>query len=98
VTPAALDAIRRRSQQATPPPWMLQDSCSWRRIGTSQGRDGDVLCPTKHPRDGWPDLIVSPENMALIVNAPADIAALLAEVERLRALCRRAGVDPDAGG
>jgi hypothetical protein len=33
-----------------------------------------------------------------IAAAREDVPALLAEVERLRALCRRAGADPDAGG
>ncbi len=35
--------------------WELQTSNSFRRIGCHG--DGDVLCGTKHPSDGHPDLL-----------------------------------------
>lgn len=40
---------------STPGPWKLQTSNSFRRIGMCG--DGDVLCATKHPSDGHPDLL-----------------------------------------
>ena len=57
--------------------WQLQTSNSFRRIGTTFG-DGNVLCGTKHPRDGHPDLLAPPGVLDYIVAAqPQVILALL---------------------
>jgi hypothetical protein len=74
-------------KRATPGPWMVQDGCSWRRIGTRE-HDGDVLCPTKHHRDGHPDLTARDgrrdDNLALIVEAVNALPDLLATLTRLQ--------------
>jgi hypothetical protein len=61
----------------TPGPWVLQDGCSWRRIGTAGplGHDGNVLRPFV-ARDGHPDLVVSQADAALICAAPSLLSAL----------------------
>lgn len=86
----ALDAIRRLHEAATKAPWVIHTGCSWRRIST-EGNDGDVLCPTNHPVDRHPDLNASETDLELIAalrNAAgpwlAETDALRAEVERLR--------------
>ena len=86
-----LEAIRGRAEKATPGPWVVQNGCSWWRIGTLD-RDGAVLCPTKHPRDGQPDLTAGrgedlQDNLDFIAHAREDIPALCDEVERVRARC-----------
>jgi hypothetical protein len=71
--------------KATPGEWMVQDGCSWRRIGT-RFHDGDVLCPMAH-RDGCPDLIAADgrrdDNLALIVALVNAAPALLDTAERV---------------
>ena len=63
--------------------WQLQTSNSFRRIGTSYG-DGDVLCGTKHPRDGHPDLLAHPAVLDFIVAAqPRAAVQLLDHVDAL---------------
>ncbi len=67
-------------------PWYLQEGCSWRRFGTLT-EDGNVLRPTKHPKDAWPDLEGPRANMQYIAAADPDtIAALLKERNALRGL------------
>jgi hypothetical protein len=78
-----IDEIRKRLDAATPGPWEIHDSCSWRRIGTP-GRDGNIVCPTNHPVDRHPDLLAKLADLSLIANAPSDLAFLLAEVERYK--------------
>lgn len=73
---------------ATPGPWELQTSNSWRRIGTAGGRfaDGNVLAPTTHRGDNHPDLAARQEDLDFIVAAnPAVVRALLDEVGGLEA-------------
>ena len=65
--------------------WELQTSNSFRRIGTPYG-DGDVLCGTKHPIDGHPDLLASPGVLDYIVAAqPRVVLALLDQLAALEA-------------
>ena len=59
----------------TPGPWEWQNGCSWWRLGTRNG-DGNVICPTTHPIDRHPDLIVSKEDRDLIEAAPEMLDAL----------------------
>lgn len=62
--------------------WELQTSNSFRRIGTTHG-DGDVVCGTKHPIDGHPDLLAAPGVLDYIVSAqPSVVLALLDELDR----------------
>lgn len=64
--------------------WELQTSNSFRRIG-ARG-DGDVLCATKHPVDGHPDLLAAPGVLDYIVAAqPRAVVALLDDVDALEA-------------
>lgn len=74
-----LEVLERLAAAATPAPWVVQDGCSWRRIG-ARG-DGDVLCPTNHPGDGHPDLDGR--------NREADLAFIAAAREAVPALLRR---------
>jgi hypothetical protein len=61
--------------------WILQTSNSFRRIGTRFG-DGDVLCATKHPHDGWPDLLGASGVLDYIVAAqPHVVTALLDDLD-----------------
>jgi len=74
--------------------WQLQTSNSFRRIGTTYG-DGDVLCGTKHPRDGHPDLLAAQGVLDYIIaTQPSVVLALLdalelaeQEASKLRAVC-----------
>lgn len=84
MTNEELEAIRQRLGAATPGPWRWWTSCSYRRLSSdATGRDGDVLRGDIQRHDGHPDVICSEADKALIAHAPADIAALLVEVERL---------------
>lgn len=79
--------LRERASRATPGPWELQTSNSWRRIGTAGGRfaDGDVLAPTTHRGDNHPDLAARQEDLDFIVAAdPATVLALLDELDQLK--------------
>jgi hypothetical protein len=61
--------------------WKIQTSNSFRRIGTTHG-DGDVLCGTKHPIDGHPDLHAAPGVLDYIVAAqPRVVLQLLDAVD-----------------
>jgi hypothetical protein len=76
---AALSATRVRGDHPRPfaDVWQLQTSNSFRRVGTSLG-DGDVLCATRHPIDGHPDLLAAPAVLDYIVSAqPRVVLALL---------------------
>lgn len=78
--------LRKLAERATPGPWELQTSNSWRRIGTAGGRfaDGDVLAPTTHRGDNHPDLAARQEDLDFIVAAdPTTVRALLDELDRL---------------
>ncbi len=80
---AALAGVTARtSVQRVLNGWELQTSNSFRRIGTAHG-DGDVLCGTKHPLDGHPDLLAAPGVLDYIVAAqPRAVLALLDELDR----------------
>ena len=58
--------------------WKIQTSNSFRRIGTTHG-DGDVVCGTKHPIDGHPDLLVDPRVLDYIVAAQPSVVIQLLE-------------------
>lgn len=66
--------------------WVIQDGCSWRRIGTRDGRDNDgaVLRPYV-ARDGHPDM-ASPYGVLLhiVLAQPNNIRLLLDEIVSLR--------------
>ena len=79
--------LRALAERATPGPWELQTSNSWRRIGTAGGRfvDGDILSPTTHRGDNHPDLAARQEDLDFIVAAdPSTVMALLDEIQRLQ--------------
>jgi len=63
--------------------WQLQTSNSFRRIGTPYG-DGNVLCGTKHPHDGHPDLLAAQGVLDYIVAAqPRVVLQLLDDVDAM---------------
>jgi hypothetical protein len=82
-TPELAARARALLDEATPRPWQLQTSNSWRRIGTPT-MDGCVICPDQHS-DGHPDLNIGRNDAALICAAPDLLEAAMAEIERLRA-------------
>jgi hypothetical protein len=66
-----------------PVEWQLQTSNSFRRIGTTYG-DGDVLCGTKHPIDGHPDLLAASGVLDYIIAAqPSVVLSLLDDIDAL---------------
>jgi hypothetical protein len=83
VNPETLKAMKVACEKATPGPWSVWDSCSWRRIGTTQPyADGNVICPITQS-DGHPDLLAKREDLDFIaICNPANVSALIAEVER----------------
>jgi hypothetical protein len=83
----ALAALAGTSTRVQPPhtplttEWQLQDSNSFRRIGTPFS-DGDVLCGTRHPRDGQPDLLAASGVLDYIVAAqPLVMIRLLEDLD-----------------
>lgn len=79
---AANSALARSLERDAPlaVDWQLQTSNSFRRIGAYG--DGDVLCGTKHPVDGQPDLLAAPGVLDYIVAAqPRAVIQLLDDVE-----------------
>lgn len=94
---SAEDAVRvlRERMHGRGERWALQTSNSFRRIGCHG--DGDVLCGTKHPIDGHPDLLAAPAVLDYIVAAQPEVvlalldALVLAEnkLEVARDLCRK---------
>ena len=80
---AAVNGTRAQVHRATFADWELQTSNSFRRIGTLHG-DGDVLCGTKHPIDGHPDLLAAPGVLDYVIEAqPRVVIQLLDDVEAL---------------
>jgi hypothetical protein len=82
-TLAAIAAIPpRTSVQRALGRWEIQTSNSFRRIGCYG--DGDVLCGTKHPSDGHPDLLAAPGVLDYIVAAqPRVVLDLLNYVDMI---------------
>ena len=82
---AAVNGTRSRSdarRTALAADWKLQTSNSFRRIGAHG--DGDVLCGTKHPHDGHPDLLAAPGVLDYMVAAqPRVVIQLLDDVSAL---------------
>ena len=72
-----LDPIRARLAAATPGPWEV-DECSEETTVIVAGSDLTIICSELW--QGWEGT----QDAALIANAPTDMAALVAEVERLR--------------
>lgn len=71
-----LEAIEARLAAATPYPWAVLSRCF---VVTATG---DIIVSTQtHPLQ-----VRMNEDLALIAHAPADIAALIDEVRRLRAI------------
>lgn len=84
MTQERLDAIRERVEVATDGPWAVDsDDPSYIIYSERGGWDGLVIAQVAD-QDGA--LFPVEHNGALIANAPQDLADLLAEVERLRAL------------
>jgi hypothetical protein len=84
-----LEELKKLCEDATPGPWEVHDSCSWRRIGTP-GRDGNILCPENHPVDHHPDLRCDEDDLAFIAASRTALPELIAEVEFLTRVARDA--------
>src|SRR5688572_5188527 len=78
-----IEGIEARAKAATPGPWFVGTSCSWRRI-LREGDDAGVIVPTI-ARDGHPDLSANMADLEFAAHARTDIHALVAEVRKLRA-------------
>ena len=84
MTQEQLDAIQERLDAATPGPWAVDsDDPAYIIYPEKGGWDGLVIAHVAE-QDGA--LFPVEHNGSLIANAPQDLADLLAEVERLRAL------------
>ena len=84
MTQEELDAIQERVNAATPGPWAVDsDDPAYIIYPEKGGWDGLVIAQVAD-QDGA--LFSVEHNGSLIANAPQDLADLLAEVERLRAL------------
>ena len=80
-----LDAIKARLAKATPGPWLLQGAQSDYDIsGEGERVDGWNVGPRVLEIDLRDPRHLTLSNAELIANAPSDLAALVAEVERLR--------------
>ena len=81
----AVNGTRARSNMAhaaLAADWKLWTSNSFRRIGAHG--DGDVLCGTKHPIDGQPDLLAAPGVLDYMIAAqPRVVIQLLDDVAAL---------------
>ncbi len=90
--PAALVArAKELVEKATPGPWEVWTSCSWRRIGS---RSNGLVCEPIAQRDGHPDLHFrnggfDGPDAALIAAAPTLIADLASALEAALARERR---------
>ncbi|GEM_PF-5731552 len=78
-----LDELEALARAATPGPWLLQDSCSWRRIGTDPGSCGDVLLPVVQS-DGQPDISASRGNLEYITAVDPTTVLSIIELVRTR--------------
>lgn len=88
---AERDRLLALAEKATPGPWELWTSCSFRRFGSHEG----MVCEPVTQNDGHPDLYFrnggndGPD--ARLIAAVPDMIALIraqaAEIERLRGVC-----------
>lgn len=81
MTDEELAAIEARLQAATPEPWtMTEEEGDW----CLRAPDGEsMMCDTQY----YPWTPGRAEDWQLIAHAPTDLAALVAEVRRLRGRC-----------
>lgn len=86
--------VREQIRRASPLPWMLATSNSWRRIVDFRN---DNVCQPITQHDGHPDLLfaggVEGPNAMLLIGAVNALPELLDEIERLRT---RLEVNPKA--
>lgn len=86
--PIDLSAIKRRLAEATPGPWRTEHKFG--RPTVVKGRQRLPICETNTAPLGEANFRREEANAALIAASPADIAALVAEVERLRRVIEEA--------
>ena len=67
--------LRKLLDAATPGPWELWTSCSWRRFCGPRG--SMVIEPVIQRSDNHPDLVVSAEDAALIIAMRNNLPELL---------------------
>lgn len=81
--PLDLNAIEARLGKITPGPWVISENGF--NIFTKNNTLHIFVDPGYRDEEGWHGHLVDAEaNTIFIANAPTDIAALVAEVKRLR--------------
>ena len=84
-----LEPIKARLAAATPGPWIYRNTCE---IWDPERPVCEIEGASVVPLDNDVKVLPYGQDLNLIVNAPRDLAALIAEVERLR---RQRAVDQD---
>ncbi len=76
--------LQRIDQRIPAGPWTLWTSCSFRRIGGPEGKDGDVLSAYRQRSDGHPDLSMPEDQLAELVELRNALPELIEHLNLLR--------------
>lgn len=79
-----LEELKRLHAAATPAPWSVWDSNSFRRI--SHKGDGDVICGTIQRSDGHPDLYAKRADLDFLCELRNAFPAIVARLEAAQRL------------
>lgn len=99
MSPDELKAIRARLAKASPGPWPVKRASY---VSPFLDRDEAVesigpVAAFSNSERGDAFLSIGDEDAAFIEHAPSDVSALIAEVERLRAILKRVEWGPEHG-
>jgi len=85
-----LQKLKSLFGRMTEGPWMVADSCSWRRIVHAY-RNSPVIQPTTQQSDGHPDLLASRHDLDGLCVAVNEMPKFVEALEELDALCVKEG-------